>query len=223
MDVDLVIINGEGSIHHGRNTHLIELANEFPSVLLNCVYQENPPCSALEKFLFITAREHRSAEEIQKSGIECSVVPDLLFGSSLAWSFQKQEPLHETGVTDSVIKVYNMIGPFKFKVKPDIVAHDHTPGSMLKKISSFRQISTGRFHIAALASILQTPFNTWESNTWKIRGMLEDMGAPELWHAKRDEALASIPTHTNQKCYAYSLQARVKIEETFNRVRSVIA
>src|SRR5688572_3648840 len=47
---DVVVINGEGSIHHGRCTHLIEIANEYPAALINCVFQENQPHTALARF-----------------------------------------------------------------------------------------------------------------------------------------------------------------------------
>ncbi len=34
-DADLVVINGEGSIHHGRFQNLIDLAADYPSALVN--------------------------------------------------------------------------------------------------------------------------------------------------------------------------------------------
>ena len=80
---DLVIINGEGSMHHGRHTDLLNLANCFPCALVNCVYQENGNHPSLKNFLYVSARESLSANEIHSHGVACEVVPDLIFASTL--------------------------------------------------------------------------------------------------------------------------------------------
>jgi hypothetical protein len=104
---DLVVINGEGSIHHGRNLHLVDIADRYPAALVNCVYQQNPSSSALKKMLHISARESLSATEIENDGAVCDVVPDMLFASSLLRSFPRESaPALNVGVTDNVVKEY---------------------------------------------------------------------------------------------------------------------
>lgn len=219
--VDLVVVNGEGSIHHGRNLHLIELAKHYPSVLVNCVYQENPTIEALKKFLLITARESLSTDEIRHSGADCKIVPDLIFASSLVWSFHKPQPTAELGVTDSVVKEYRRIGPFKKKLKAGIEAHRHNPCEILYKLCEYRRICAGRFHAAVLAIILDIPFSAWESNTWKIRGMLKDMGLSGLCYGTRTEALENVPNQSNPDIRVFAIEARKKIEATFDEISEI--
>jgi hypothetical protein len=221
--VDLVIINGEGSIHHGRNLHLLELANQFPSILVNCVYQENPTIDAIRNFKYLTARESLSAAEITKTGAECSVVPDMIFGSSLVWSYHREAAKNDIGVTDSVIKEYKGLRILKRKVSHDITAHDHTPGSIMNKLSSYQRICAGRFHAAIIATILDIPFSAWESNSWKIQGWMKDMGLSELCFGTRAEALSSIPLTPDPKMKTFALSARTKVDESFDRVKQIAA
>lgn len=218
--VDLVVVNGEGSIHHGRNMHLIDLAERYRAVLLNCVYQGNPPNENLGRFHLVTARESLSAKEIQCSGVMCKVVPDLIFGSSLVWSFRRPAPTLDLGVTDSVLKECR-IGPIKIRMKSDIKAKKIHPGAVLEKLSNYRRICTGRFHAAVLATILDIPFNAWESNTWKIRGMLEDMGLTDLWHPTRHEALKNVPYESRPEMLAFAQESHDKIESTFDNIARI--
>ena len=83
------MINGEGSIHHGKYLHLIRLASKYPTVLVNCVYQENPEMPELKNLLYIAARESLSAKEIRNQGVNCEVVPDVMFASSMLRAFPK--------------------------------------------------------------------------------------------------------------------------------------
>jgi hypothetical protein len=38
---DLVIVNGEGCIHHNKYTELLDIGEQYPAALLNCVWQDN--------------------------------------------------------------------------------------------------------------------------------------------------------------------------------------
>jgi len=84
-EVDLVVVNGEGSIHHGRRMHLVSVADHYPAVLVNAVYQSNPHSESLGRFLYRATRESLSAAEIQKAGFQCDcvqifVLPRLSYG-----------------------------------------------------------------------------------------------------------------------------------------------
>ncbi|MDQ8209171.1 polysaccharide pyruvyl transferase family protein [Coraliomargarita sp. SDUM461003] len=220
-EVDLIVVNAEGSIHHGRNFHLLELAKHYPCVLLNGVFQENPSCDALSAFHMITMRESLSCAEVKAAGVECRVVPDMIFASSLVWSFVKPEAQYRLGVTDSVVKEYRGFGPFKKKILGDIVAHQHSPGEILQKLSSFETICAGRFHAVVLAAILGIPFNAWESNTWKIKGMLEDMGMPECYHQSRAKALQNPVCGDQKKASLYARSAKLLIEGVFDDLKLI--
>lgn len=219
--VDLVVINGEGSIHHGNHRQLIDLAGRHPAVLMNCVYQENPQHPDLEKFLFISARESASAAEINRSGGNCVTVPDVLFASSFLRSFQKGKPLEGFGETDNVVHQHKRIGPWKFRRKFGFSTRARTPGAYLSKLSSYRGLCVGRFHAAVAASVLEIPFSTWDSNTWKTRAMMADMGVPYLHFDSREEALAGVPEAFPVEIREFACQARMKVEDSFDRIAEI--
>ena len=179
--VSLVVINGEGSIHHGKNMHLVELANHFPCVLMNCVYEENPEVPALRKMLFCSSRESLSSERIRGQGVSCVVVPDMLFASSLLWSFPAKDAVYEIGSTDSVLdkgkwRKRTLADKFMRRKSGPVRSGfgvDGNPGIVVDKILSYKRLCAGRFHAAVACAILQRPFSTWDSNTWKTRGMMK--------------------------------------------------
>jgi hypothetical protein len=88
---DLVIVNGEGTLHHDRaGAKAIAQSAAFfsdigmPAYLINSVYQGNSPSLAdgLKRFRGIWVRDGRSALEAKKQGLDVTVVPDM----SLTWN-----------------------------------------------------------------------------------------------------------------------------------------
>jgi polysaccharide pyruvyl transferase WcaK-like protein len=82
----LLIVNGEGTIHHDRPTGrcLLEAgaaarAEGVPAALINAVWEENGPELArmLASFALVSLRDSRSAAEVRGAGVDCRVVPDL--------------------------------------------------------------------------------------------------------------------------------------------------
>jgi polysaccharide pyruvyl transferase WcaK-like protein len=72
-NADLIVINGEGTLHDGNEAgeRLLKMATHpargnIPLVLLNALYQDNPVSWAeyLKKFSLISARDSKSAEEL---------------------------------------------------------------------------------------------------------------------------------------------------------------
>ena len=220
-NVDLLIVNGEGSIHHGRNAHLIDFALRYPTVLLNATYEGNPKSVALSKLLFISVRESYSATEIRHQGVDCQVAPDVIFNSSFIKSFPRGKPCREFGVTDNVVKEYVGKWPFRRKFKSDLKANGLTPAEYLNEICSYRSMCVGRFHAAVVCSVLNIPFSSWDSNTWKTRGMMEDMGLGHLHFPSRQEAMAHIPVTSSENMQKFVLQARVLIEDMFDKVKNL--
>jgi len=83
---DIVIVNGEGSLHSGNMEWLVtvaEFAKKYNSkvFLINSIYQNNPDSykKYLRLFDMITVRESLSQKELNKIGIASTVVPDLSF------------------------------------------------------------------------------------------------------------------------------------------------
>lgn len=207
---DLLVINGEGSIHHGRNLRLLELAHEYPVALVNAVYQENPPVKALAKCKFIAARESRSAALIQSHGAEAHVVPDVIFDSMLLNGFTKPPPAEDIGITDSVLDKNIGFGP-----KPPLVS------DYLTKLCQYRRIATGRYHSAIACMVLRIPFCAWPSNTWKIEGMMKDAHAPELCASDYQTARATCPTACSERTIHYASEARKRIRWMFSALAGI--
>ncbi len=84
---DVIVINGEGTLHHGRPAAetLLKIAThpargEIPIALVNALYQENPASWAvyLNEIAMISARDHASALEISSAtGRKVGWLPDL--------------------------------------------------------------------------------------------------------------------------------------------------
>ena len=93
---DLIVINGEGTLHHGRPAGRLLLdvvdharKSDCPVALINAHYQSNPSSwgPALAGCALLSARDSKSAAEMRKvsKNAEVRVVPDLsLSGGALA-------------------------------------------------------------------------------------------------------------------------------------------
>jgi hypothetical protein len=105
----LLLINGEGTIHHGssKGRCLLEFANYAKKigvrvVLFNATWQENPSefYDLIKSIDLIYVRDSLSRRELLLKGIESTVVPDLTFYEHLPLS----DSINKTGLgfTDSV-------------------------------------------------------------------------------------------------------------------------
>lgn len=106
---DIVIVNGEGSLHHATPAanRLAAIApyckkRSIPVVLLNTTYQENgyEIADFMKSFDLIFVREKRSYEELEKYGVFSRIVPDLTFYSSYLCDYGDRREI--IGYTDSV-------------------------------------------------------------------------------------------------------------------------
>lgn len=219
-EVDLIVLNGEGTLHHDKFTQLLDLAAKYPTVLVNCVYESNSPNPNLKKFLYISARESFSAREIQQNGASCHVVPDLIFASTFARLYPQQKATKKLGITDNVIKEFHGIWPFRWRVR-GIPATGQTAGIYLRKLSAYKKIACGRFHAAVLCCVRGIPFATWDSNSWKTRALMQDMGVAQLHFDSRDEAIKNVPDVFPEQIEPFVEEARLKIEEMFDRVYEI--
>lgn len=210
--VDLVVINGEGSTHHGSNLHILELARHYPAVLVNCVWQGNPRIDALSAFRYIAARESFSAAEFINQGVHCNVVPDVMFASAFLNSFVSAPPEYDLGFTDNVTDPTAGFGP-----KPAM------PADYLRTLSRYRRLCTGRFHAAIAATVLRIPFASWDSNTWKTRAMMQDMGVPELHFGSQQEAAGNVPQTFDPRLVAFHAAAIGRVHAMFETIADIAA
>lgn len=83
---DLILINGEGTLHHGSalGANLLSVVDHparggTPVALINTVYQENPAewGKWMMKMSLVAARDRRSRLEIERARVKAEFVPDL--------------------------------------------------------------------------------------------------------------------------------------------------
>lgn len=105
----LVIVNGEGTLHHDRPAGALLLeagaaarARGVPAALINASWQANSPglAARLADFALIAVREGRSAAEVRAAGFDCRRVPDL----SLYETVRPAGVRQGIGFTDSVVR-----------------------------------------------------------------------------------------------------------------------
>lgn len=211
-ETDLVIVNGEGSLHKGRYPCLVDIADEYPSVLLNTVWQNNPKYSSLYNFKYIAVRESSSYNALPPNLSNVEIVPDLSFSSTYLRNLRKLPPYKDLGFTDNVIgKNYD-----------DEISALRPVNEFLSKICEYKRLCIGRFHGVVAASILQIPFSTWPSNTHKIEAMLTDMQVPHLHFETRDEALKNVPLVFDDKISSYVRKAQCKIDRMFENLHNLV-
>jgi polysaccharide pyruvyl transferase WcaK-like protein len=110
-DFDLLLVNGEGTLHHDRPKalELCRAASQAAMlgkkvVLLNTVWQDNHELNRhLRSFDLIFCRESRSQAAIQAAGRRPQVVPDLVFATEIvSKNVETRRTARATAIIDSV-------------------------------------------------------------------------------------------------------------------------
>ncbi len=217
---DLVIVNGEGSIHHNRFTDLLEVADEYPSILVNCVFEEMDCSAHLGKFKHVAVRESMSARYMETQHCrKPEIVPDLMFAHTEKMRQLTTYSQDAVFVSDSVVDLGSCTAP---------IADDRYVNSM----SDYRRACCGRFHAICAAAMLGMPFSAWPSNTWKNKGIMADMGISELYADQydgsarrmpvihREHAMRIVPDQLSDSVVRYVDDAVTSINNLFDRVAS---
>ncbi len=194
---DLVIVNGEGSIHHGGYQHLMDIGKEWPSVLINCSIEEYRGEMDFSNFLIATVRESKSAEY---TGQE--LVPDLIFSHNF-------ERTNESGlfISDGSRRNYKGIAP-------------RAP-LFVELLLGSAQAALGRFHAIAIAAIAGIPFSAWAANTWKNEGIMTDMSISQHYYELPEDAIVNTPITSEDSVDEYVDVARLKIHDLFDRIAAL--
>lgn len=190
---DIVIVNGEGSIHHSRPRaqRLAALGPycrdvlRLPSILLNATLFANEPAlyDDLRAFTAIAVRDRASAAELQRFGIANAIhAPDLSLRHELRGFRQPPGATPRIGFTDSIQKstteVLQRIGTERGYIDCNIRVARRMPGmidSYAGLIGSLDLLLTGRYHAVCYAIGTMTPFVAIESNTNKISALAMDI------------------------------------------------
>jgi hypothetical protein len=223
QSADLIVLNAEGSIHHNRNAHLLQIAAKYPTVMVNGVFEDNEDiASLLENFLFISCRESLSATYIRDLGFPSVVTPDVIFSSMALRSYTKEAPTKDLGLTDSVRSNKTRIGPFTRKREYGFTA-ERSFVDYLEEFASYRRLCIGRFHGVVAAAVLGIPFSSWDSNTWKIRGLMKDMNVEHLHFASQEEAVMHAPEVMPRSVEEFAREGVTRIDRMFNHIAEIAA
>jgi uncharacterized membrane protein YkvA (DUF1232 family) len=198
-DLDAVIVNGEGSIHHSATRWkphaLLALARfarcelRVPAFLINATIYDLEPMlfDELRLFTAVYVRDSASERLLATHGIRASTVPDLTFAFPLPDPPQNRFGICAADSTmDDVARAlkqfcrkrdYSYL-PIRQPIYsswrrwPDRL---YPAPSFDRLLSRYELAITGRFHGATACLLTRTPFVAVESNTPKIATLLDDV------------------------------------------------
>ena len=203
--VEIVFLNGEGTLHSNRSLHLFRIADIARSygkkvVLINSVWQNNSVVkSFLPRFDEVFVRDSASHREIVADGFEDAIlIGDMTFYSYDEADRQEQQDA-AAGLWQNVLIVDSVVPDVSRSLQEVCKGLDlplHGMGLRARDpqfdgmviIDDFEQIRgaslvvSGRFHAIALAIQFGVPFIGLESNTHKISGLLDDVGLDRELH-----------------------------------------
>lgn len=251
-DFDLLLVNGEGTLHHDqpkalRIAEAVRIARQAgrQCVLLNTVWQDNDEaCRMLECFDQIYCRESISAAQLQRDGATARVVPDLVFSHSLASDGEKRG----VAVLDSFDRRTTLRLAWRSAARgyaflPMHIEHyrklkKRTPLGWTFRLRGGRCIPPGqqwlseltrselvlspRFHGTCLALLAGRATAIVASNTQKVEGLVADIGLPEDVVFPLSDACRLLDRRRLERAVATVVDNRAKIDQYLRRARTEI-
>ena len=186
-DCDVLVVNGEGSMHHGggafrEKMQLIEaaVAKGRPACLINSVWQDNPHQfdAALAKCRQVVVREVLSRDAIAGHGITAQVMPDQSYFAPVG----KGDVVDFKGaivMTDFLSREFGCFVRLRSRWAErypfvDMRAMDWA--TLVRSLKTARLLLTGRHHAIYAACKARTPFLALAGNTHKIEGIVATAG-----------------------------------------------
>lgn len=186
--VDVVVVNGEGTIHHGAGQELLAILEYSQrlgkrTLLVNCVLQELPGWfDTLRRLDDLTCREPRTQAYLHAHGVSARVVLDSIVEAGFtaradAGHFRGRivvtdhHPTRDRDVGTALRALMESDGSIYLPLEH--AAHYREWPLVLASLREARLVVTGRHHGVYLAALAGTPFIALGSNTWKVEGTLE--------------------------------------------------
>lgn len=182
---DAVVVNGEGTIHHGAGQGLLALlavaqSKKKITVLVNAVLQEtNGFDTVFAKLEDITVREPNSLYHLKSRGYYGRVVPDSAFGARYSEAAVGISGIAVTDCHPSRTDIRHILDTYVAQNESATrlpLQHAEIRNSWSALPSSIRNVDlliTGRHHGVYLALLAGIPFVALPSNTFKIEGALK--------------------------------------------------
>lgn len=236
---DIIIINGEGSLHHHprRNTKWFPMILKIipknkKIVLINTLWQDmkelKDDIKLLDKIDLISVRESYSYKDlisIYPKKEKIIITPDILFATEI------NNEMVKIGYGDSVHRELRTELTKRDIFFPLSYIHKGTYRNIEQLViptllsyqmwlNSLELYITGRFHGVCLAAMTNTPFVALPSNSHKIEGILTDMGCLDLLAPSIDTALGKkeLAIKLASKAHTYAIKAKYKVELLFQRI-----
>jgi hypothetical protein len=157
---DLVLVNGEGNLHHDHRADLLRIAKEFPCALINTVFEKNTRhLEFLPDFLYVSARESCSVAALADAGYAADLVPDVILCSPPLMKSRSRR-----GRTDVIVDHFSGV----------VTLQDYQ--LVVPEIQSAKTVRTGSFHAALVAIMFGKRVAVWSSSSHKMEGLAIDAG-----------------------------------------------
>lgn len=182
---DAIIVNGEGTIHHGAGMHLLTILafaqkRGKPTYLINAVVQEvTEYLDTLQNLSDLTVRELHSSNYLSSLGINHRVVPDSIIHAefNVAQELALKKKLYYTDCHHLRTDVRRSLDEFSHAFHSTYFPLEHKGAftSWKNSVAALKDaclVVTGRFHAVYLCALARAPFIALPSNTWKIEGTL---------------------------------------------------
>jgi hypothetical protein len=184
---DVLVVNGEGSMHHGggafvEKMRLIEaaVAAGRPAYLINSVWQDNPHQfdAALAQCRQVVVREVLSRDAIASHGVAAQVAPDQSYFAPVG----KGDVVDFKGcivMTDFLSREFGCFVRLRSRWAErypfiDMRAMDWP--TLVRSLKTARLVLTGRHHAIYAACKARVPFLALAGNTHKIEGIVATAG-----------------------------------------------
>lgn len=242
-EIDVVIVNGEGTIHHGGGAHLMTILRIAQKMrrrtyLVNAVLQDLAvsDLEVLAKLTMCTVRDASSARYLKRRAVPYRIVFDALIEAAFVpvpavnmagrivvtdWHGNRQKD-----VGKACTQLLKDLGddavfyPLDDEVRAAQWAH------AVADFQTARLVVTGRHHGVCLAALAGVPFVALGSNTWKIEGLLRLFpGRPQVCDPKAKLRSVCRAAET-QIAQAATIKRWVKAQRpltTFDRLRLAVA
>lgn len=194
-DSNLVLVNGEGTIHHDRDggKRLLKLGLEarkrsIPIALINAGWEANGiECvEMLKQFNVVSARDSRSARRMSEAGTKVKVVPDLSLWSahSLGFTPSFAKEREGVGVTDNVDRFKSLsLRRLKLELEAKTVSIVYgEPGIVgwARFIRGGIALSEDLKHPKRLASLVASRQSLWLNRTSNTKCFISDLANLKL-------------------------------------------
>ncbi len=187
---DVLVVNGEGTMHHDRKGHIAKMkaiarAQKLGRItmLVNSVWQQNDDRfdDVLRRLDFIAVREVLSQRDLmERHEIRASVFPDMSYNLTLGAPERVVDCQGGLAVTDFYAREFGQFvrltgGPLN-RDATFLSMQELDWSSLVHSLKTARLLVTGRHHAVYAACRAEIPFVAVPGNTHKIEGLIASAG-----------------------------------------------